>query len=122
MIFVVDDNQVILRTLEVTLAHLGQVRVSTLWSEVASLVLRATNEERHLLICDLEMPGIRGDEFCRIVRKYNPSLPIMLFTGSPERAPTDVADVVVDKAKGPEELVRHVELILGTRQQRRVAR
>lgn len=97
-IFVLDDCPTIRRVLQGTLAGLGSVVASDQWSELSRPLLSA--HAGAVLVCDLDMPGIDGAEFCRIVRRFNRAVRIVIFTGSPERAPHGVADCVISKREG----------------------
>lgn len=99
-VFLLDDEPFILEALKRALAPLRlEVKASNLWSEVASPLVRAGSAAA-ILVCDLELPGIRGAEFCRIVRRHNPNVKIIIFSGKAGEAPMDVADAVIDKSKG----------------------
>lgn len=84
-IFVLDDDRVILEVVRELFAQRGhEVFASLLWSEVAlPLMTGSSHSEPTALVCDLSMPGIRGEDFIRIVRSYDTELPIVLLTGEP---------------------------------------
>ena len=115
MVFVIDDNPTILRVVRAALEQFGEVRGSVLWSDISKDVLTQTSDGFDLLICDLDMPGIRGDEFCQIVRRYRPELPIIIYTGSPDDVPPGVADQVIPKRDGVAALVAAVNALKQTR-------
>jgi len=60
----------------------------------------------HVVISDIMRPEMSGDEFCRIVKKENPKLKIMIYTLSGSEEATNsllrdgVADVVLRKGSG----------------------
>ena len=39
---------------------------------------------QQVLVCDLNLPGIRGEDFCRTVLKHNAKLRVLLFSSSEE--------------------------------------
>jgi CheY-like chemotaxis protein len=57
-----------------------KVFASTHWSDVATRVFEA--RAKVFLVADLNMPGIRGEDFCRIVKNYNEKVVLVLFTGA----------------------------------------
>ncbi len=110
-LFVLDDDAIILSALRRSLARRGAVHASTEWREVANALVRAPAEPWafRALVCDLEMPSLRGDAFCRIARKHLPELTVVLFTAVPEQAPPGVADAVVPKSASVSGLVAQLE-------------
>ena len=99
-IYLLDDDPVILKGAEEALQDLGTVQAAALWSELASSLLRSNGDAPSLLVCDLDMPGIKGADFCKIVQKHSPNTRILIFTSSPERAPDGVSHAVVCKSEG----------------------
>lgn len=92
------------------------VFASTAWSEVARQVFECRGA-RVFLVADLDMPGIRGEDFCRIIRSYNPNVVLVLFTGADraeaEEAAQRLGDVhLVLKGEGA---ARVCELLEGLR-------
>jgi FixJ family two-component response regulator len=81
-VFLLDDEPAVQAVLTHTLEKLGfRVRASTQWAEIARSVLDQ-KAGRAFLVADLNMPGIRGEDFCRVVRAYRPTSGIVLFTGA----------------------------------------
>ena len=99
-IYVLDDEGLIRKSATLALQRLGDVKASGLWSEHATDLLTPKPEVPRVLICDLDMPGISGADLCRIVRKHNPDVRILMFTGRPEAVPEGVADQVLAKRSG----------------------
>jgi len=89
MIYLLDDDPGFLQAVAQAVAPIGPAHATTLWSELAPKLIREAKgqAEFDVLVCDLEMPGINGLAFCDIVRRYNASLPIVLFSGAVERVP-----------------------------------
>jgi PAS domain S-box-containing protein len=78
----VDDERELTETMQRKLGRLGY-RVSTLNSGPGAYgVLRASPEAYDLVITDLTMPDLRGDQLARLVRELRPDLPIVICTGS----------------------------------------
>jgi CheY-like chemotaxis protein len=90
VVFLLDDEPavqaVVARSLE---AHKVAVVTSVEWAQVAKQLL-AVRDGPAVLVSDLDMPGIRGEDFCKTVRQYRPHVRIVLFSGG---APEVVAAV-----------------------------
>lgn len=80
-IFVLDDDEELLTDLKTALWRFGKVHANSLWSQLAVPLMRAKGEgTRSVLICNLNMLGINGLEFCRIVRKHSPETSIVILS------------------------------------------
>lgn len=114
-IYLLEDDPVVSLAVQRALADLGQVHASALWSELTQGLLRRPHDPMRpgLLICDLDLPGISGGDLCRIVRKHRPGLGILVFTGAPERAPTEACDGVVSKQQGVDALLAAARALVG---------
>jgi PAS domain S-box-containing protein len=78
----VDDERDLTETMQRKLSRLGY-RVSTSNSSpVAYGTLREAPDAYDLVITDLTMPVLRGDQLARLVRGLRSDLPIVIFTGS----------------------------------------
>ncbi len=85
----VDDERELTETMQRKLGRLGY-RVSTLNSGPGAYgVLRAAPEAYDLVITDLTMPDLRGDQLARLVRDLRPDLPIVICTGSQQDIETE---------------------------------
>jgi PAS domain S-box-containing protein len=85
----VDDERELTETMQRKLGRLGY-RVSTLNSGPGAYgVLRAAPEAYDLVITDLTMPDLRGDQLARLVRDLRSDLPIVIFTGSQQDIDTE---------------------------------
>lgn len=70
-----------------------------------------------LVLTDLLMPGMSGEDLAREVKIQFPSLPVMLFTGVNELPPEhSSADFFVSKLEGPVFLCEKVAEILNRNQ------
>lgn len=114
MIYALDDDRTILEALRQAFDERGhRIHASSLWSELAAPLIQAgADRNAAVLICDLQMPGISGADFCRIVRRHNRTAKIIIFTARPGDAEPGVGDVVVDKAAGLDTVVREAERLL----------
>jgi DNA-binding NtrC family response regulator len=77
-ILVVDDDPFIREVLATTFAAHG-LRVETCASALEALGLLA-HGDHSVVLTDLQMPGMRGEEFCRRVADTYPDLPVVVMT------------------------------------------
>ena len=82
VVAVVDDDQGILRSLEILLES-ADYAVS-LFASGAELLDSGCLPEIDCLISDIDMPGLDGFELLRLVHAARPGLPIILITGYPD--------------------------------------
>jgi len=87
-ILCIDDNQDVLESL-------GQVLRTSGYSTLAALsgtqgVLLSLQNSVDLVVLDYEMPKMKGDVVAEAIRRYQPTLPIVLFTGIPDEIPDSV--------------------------------
>ena len=83
----------------------------------AALDLSASSQPFHLLIADLRMPGMRGDEVARRLRIRDPDLKVLYFTGFAdrlfaERAVLSANEAFLDKPVSATGLLEAVSLCL----------
>jgi PAS domain S-box-containing protein len=76
----VDDDELILASVPLMIEAFGH-RVSTATGGREALALLAGGLQADLLILDLNMPGMNGEETLREVRRLRPRLPVLLATG-----------------------------------------
>ena len=90
-ILLVDDEPQIVSLLEIMLASLGY-RVLAFTDSVKALeAFEANPREFHLVLTDMTMPGITGQELARRVLQIRPGLPVVLATGYSEQINEDKA-------------------------------
>jgi len=85
-ILVVDDDPALLDTLREYLENLGHryvVETAARGIEALEMVARA---RPHLVILDVEMPGMNGIEATKAIRQASPSTRVILFTVDESRA------------------------------------
>jgi CheY-like chemotaxis protein len=77
-------------------------------------VRRATHLRPHLLIFDIEMPGLDGMAALRRIRQAHCRAPAVAVTGRPELCQhLGDFDAVLPKDVDPTELLRHIRRLLG---------
>lgn len=111
LIVLLDDSPIICAAGEEALAPIGEVRSSELWTEAGAWLLEAAPHRKTVLVSDLDMPGIQGGDFCQITRRHSPSVGVIAFTSSPQKAPAGLF-AVVSKQDGLGALRLEVERFL----------
>jgi PAS domain S-box-containing protein len=111
-ILAVDDEEDMLRLLRLAFGQRGH-EVLTAGSGVDALEALARGPV-DVLVTDLGMPGMPGDELARVARESHPGLRVVLTTGSLEALPDGAGalDAVVRKPFAIHDLVETVELLL----------
>lgn len=115
-ILCVDDEQYWLTLVREWLD--GVYEVITMDSAPAALI-RLTQEDIALVITDMDMRGMDGVRFAAKIKERWPDLPVILWTGDPEK-PHCQANLVLDKAQesnaGPGRFRRIVAQMISNRQ------
>ena len=115
-ILVVDDEQSICDLLGLVLGGVAGFTVTTTTSPTDAL-RRATNEPFDLLLTDLKMPEMYGDELAARVRQVRPDLPVLYLTGFSEdlfrnRRVLWAREAFLDKPASADAIVEAVRLLL----------
>lgn len=111
VILCVDDEPVslIVRTRVLEKAGYEVIPASSAAEALEALQLHSVD----LVLTDLLMPGMNGAELAREVKKKNPSLPVVLFSGVNQPPPEGSgADLFVSKLEGPVFLCEKVAEVL----------
>ncbi|MGD0796344.1 MAG: response regulator [Acidobacteriaceae bacterium] len=115
-ILCVDDNEQILSVRSFLLETRGGYRVSAVTSpqEALDIIANALPGAFDLLLCDLLMPGMDGNELVRRAKELHPNLPAMIVSGTVtafERASR--ADAFLPKgACSPVELLERIRILV----------
>jgi CheY-like chemotaxis protein len=115
-ILCVDDNEQILSVRAFLLETRGGYKVSAVTNpkEALEIIANALPGTLDLLLCDLLMPGMDGNELVRRAKELNPNLPAMIVSGtvtSFERASR--ADAFLPKgACSPVELLERIRILV----------
>ncbi len=119
-ILVVDDEEVIVDMQKNILEHLGY-RVTGRTSSVEALTLFEDNPRRFdLVITDLTMPGMKGDQLAGRIKAIRPDIPVLLCTGFSDRLASSgtesaTIDGVMIKPLKISELSRQIRHLLENR-------
>jgi DNA-binding NarL/FixJ family response regulator len=119
VVFLLDDEPIVQELVRAVLARNGlEVVASALWSDVGRQLMAVRGVRPSVLISDLNLPGIRGEDFCRTVLKYRPTLSLVLYTGVEPEVAQEAARRLggavrfVLKREGPERLCTVVRELL----------
>ncbi|MGH9143996.1 MAG: response regulator [Vicinamibacterales bacterium] len=113
---VVDDEEAIVRFVERVLTEAGFQTVSAR-DGVEAVAVVATMDRVDLLVTDLMMPNMTGDELARRVRALEPDLPVLYLTGFSDRLFADRTqlwerEAFVDKPCTARGLLQAVSLVM----------
>lgn len=118
-IMIIDDEKDILSTMKLTLSMKGY-RVTTFFDSKEALheIVNTKNKLKYdLIITDIEMPELKGDELIDELQKLNIQIPVIVLTGYGDKdlvvelLRKGCADYI-DKPITPQILQSHVEKIL----------
>lgn len=117
-ILLVDDEPFILSATAQLLRAAGhQVHTCEQWAGVATTV---RNEEPDLVLLDYNMPSLKGDDLCKILKRnvINPDMKIIIFSSEPEadlvRITADCgADGYIKKNVAGHTLLQRIEQVVG---------
>jgi DNA-binding NtrC family response regulator len=108
-ILVVDDDRPLRELIEVILMRAGYEVLTAADGEEALQCARDT-ERIHLLLTDLEMPGMDGGELASRFAAFHPAAPLLFITGAARRIETTEPFTFLAKPFTTDELrgaVRH---------------
>ena len=77
-ILIVDDEAKLLEVLSVALENMGYNPITAASVEEALAVLR--EQEVHLVLSDLRLPGLSGRDLLEKVKRFEPGLPVVIMT------------------------------------------
>jgi CheY-like chemotaxis protein len=110
-ILLVDDEVNVLQLLLHSLSHYGHHLEAA--SSGAEALAKVTDRDFDLVITDLRMPGMAGDQLAAEIRKRYPTLPVLLLTGNPPDKQPAAVDLVLGKPFSIDHLRQAVDLLTG---------
>jgi CheY-like chemotaxis protein len=105
-ILCVDDNVPLLMTRKLLLSRLGYDVLTATTAEEARILFRSTAVD--LAILDYRLPGVFGDELCMEFKVMQPSVRVILVSGSYPDRDCDCADEFVLKGQSPAVLLQAI--------------
>ncbi|MBL9210816.1 MAG: response regulator [Opitutaceae bacterium] len=118
LILVVDDERTMREMTQAMLERNGYRAIIAGDGAEATAVFAQHAAEIRLVITDLQMPNLDGRTLCRVLRRHNPALKLLAFSGlaTPGEAPdagiTEYVDAFLPKPFRPEILVATVHALL----------
>ena len=81
VVYVLEDDRAAQAIVAKTLRTAGfEVVASDQWPLVSQQLLGDPRDA--ILVCDLGLVGIRGEDFCRVVQQHRPDITVVLFSGA----------------------------------------
>jgi PAS domain S-box-containing protein len=84
LVLVVDDEEIILRTASMTLERKGYRVLMARGGEEAVRIFREQTSDISLILLDMMMPGMSGDQALLQLRELRPNIPIIVSSGYSE--------------------------------------
>jgi CheY-like chemotaxis protein len=113
-ILVVDDEPALCKMMERFLTHLGYETQSACSPGEALATFKESSFD--LVLMDLLLPGMTGQELAPHLKSYKPSTPVVLISAFPPESLPGV-DYIYAKPISPGKLRLILETILGTNEQ-----
>jgi DNA-binding response OmpR family regulator len=111
-ILVVDDDSWVLDSITVFLQHVGY-EVTTACSGEEGINLIDSGYEYDLVITDIRMPGISGNELAKQLRESNLSpIPVVAITGFHDEVDEELFDRILQKPFKFDILLETVKMLL----------
>jgi len=115
-LLIIDDNIPVIRIIQQSLARRPQFAILTSYDAEGGLVL-VESEKPDLILLDINLPRMNGFQACKLIKKINPVLPVIIITGElgAERrlkAYEAGADDFLEKPFSMDQLVSHIRYYL----------
>lgn len=81
-VLLVDDDPLIRRILERIIRRLGHAVATASNGHEAATIFAASDPRPRLVVTDIEMPGMRGEELAVQLRRVQPQLPVLFVSGA----------------------------------------
>jgi CheY-like chemotaxis protein len=88
-ILLVDDDENIIKVVSLMIKKLGYTCISFTDSKKALKSFEENPCKYDLLLTDMTMPGIKGDELADQILKIKPDIPVIIFSGYSEKIRAD---------------------------------
>ncbi len=87
---VIDDEDTARSVAGMMLEHIGFEVLSAAGGEAGLRIFRERSDELRLVLLDMVMPGLSGEQVFREMRRIDPSIPVLLSSGYNEQEATSV--------------------------------
>jgi CheY-like chemotaxis protein len=91
-VLVVDDDQAFCESVAMFVGHLGHQPAMA--NSGAEALIKLSSDQFDVVLADLMMPGMCGEELAFEIKKRHPDLPVAVMTGQPGQRSEDVALVL----------------------------
>lgn len=119
----VDDAESILKFYEELFGRHGYEVVAAANGYQALDAFHSRASHIDAVILDYEMPGMTGLELAILLKRHDPTLPIMMVSGvKPQWELHPFIDIALLKGVPIQDIIRHVELLLAARPMRQTQR
>lgn len=79
-VFIVDDHPSVSAGLDVFLQGFSDFKITEIFNSSLAVIDRLHYSQPHLIICDIEMPGVNGIELCKYVKEKYPAIKFVFYT------------------------------------------
>lgn len=115
-ILLADDHKLLMEGVRSLLMPYAHLRVCGMAVSGSAAVSLATSQNPHILLLDLNMPGMNGIEAGRAITQLLPSMRIIIYTGDEEqRFLPELIDIgimgYVRKSDNPQSLLKAIESV-----------
>jgi CheY-like chemotaxis protein len=101
-VLVIDDELTVRQLLTALLGRLGHTSETV--SNAAEALSKVEHTEFDLVLTDFDMPGTKGDELAREIKRRRQGIPVVLVTGCELQVPPQGIDRVLFKPFSLQEL------------------
>jgi len=85
-LLIVDDDQLIRKSLEISLSREPDITIIGLAKDGADAIEICDNNPPDVVLMDIHMPGINGIAATRVIKKQHPTIKIMMLTTFDDKA------------------------------------
>lgn len=110
-VLVIDDQAPVREAVEEVLAMVGIVVLAAEDGHMGIHMYQERMDEIDLVLLDLSMPGLSGQETLRQLRQINPAIKVILSSGYSEEEITKEFDYAKDFLQKPYNIDRLIELV-----------
>ena len=110
-VLVIDDQAPVREAVEEVLAMVGIVVLAAEDGHMGIHMYQERKDEIDLVLLDLSMPGLSGQETLRQLRQINPAIKVILSSGYSEEEITKEFDYAKDFLQKPYNIDRLIDLV-----------
>lgn len=116
-ILIIEDEEPIRGFIEINLMRYGYAVLQAGSAEDGISILKGAHPPVDLILLDVMLPGMNGFDACKEIRKWNPSIGIIMLTAKVQEMDKvhglmNGADDYISKPFSPNELIARIEALL----------